>query len=417
MKKENLYTKLPDTPGVYLMKDARGRIIYIGKAGNLKRRVSSYFQKAHDYRIEKLVSEIRTIDHRTTDSALEALILESALIKKHQPPYNIREKDDKSFLYVEVTKEKFPRVLLVRGKELAEKRRGTLFGPFTFASELKEALRILRRIFPWNTHGPEELAKFKESLPAKAGRRRACFNYEIGNCPGACAGTLAPRDYARTVRYLKDFFEGKKQVILRSLERDMRAAAKALEFEKAARLRGQVFALRHIRDTALINKSEFGDFGAAEGVFRRIEGYDISNISGTSAVGSMVVFMNGEPDKNEYRKFRIRTVHQSDDTAMLREVIERRLGRIPPAGGWTLPDLLLIDGGKGQVRTVERVLAEHGVKLPVVGIAKGPERKKNEFIGTLPKWASEQTLIRVRDEAHRFAVAYHRVVRGHRSLH
>ncbi len=401
MKEEKLYSHLPDTPGVYLMKDAVGRILYIGKAGNLKRRVSSYFQKAHEYRIEKLVSEIRKIEYRPTDSALEALILESALIKKHQPFYNIREKDDKSFLYVEITKEKYPRVLLVRGKELAAQSRGTIFGPFTFASNLKEALRILRHIFPWNTHDPEALAKFK----------RPCFDYEIGNCPGACTGRLTTGEYAKTVRYIRDFFRGKKQAILRSLEREMKAAAKKLEFEKAARLRGQVFALRHIRDTALINKDEFGDFDGRQSSPRRIEGYDISNISGTSAVGSMVVFTGGEPDRNEYRKFRIRWITQSDDTGMLREVIGRRLGN-----DWPLPDLMLIDGGKGQVHAAETVLSEHGVRIPVVGIAKGPERKKNEFIGMVPKWADEKVLIRIRDEAHRFAISYHRTLRGHRSL-
>ena len=404
MKTANLYKRLPDTPGVYLMKDARGRILYIGKAGNLRRRVSSYFQKAHDYRIEKLVSEIRKIDHRPTDSALEALILESTLIKKHQPPYNIREKDDKSFLYVEITKEKFPRVLLVRGKELAQESRGTIFGPFTFASNLKEALRIIRHIFPWNTHDPEQLAHFK----------RPCFDYEIGNCPGVCTGHLSAKEYAKTVRYIRAFFEGKKQAILKSLEKEMKQAAKKLEFERAAKLRGQVFALRHIRDTALVNKDEFGDFSDTRYTLpdtRRVEGYDISNISGTSAVGSMVVFVGGEPDLDEYRKFRIRWVTQSDDTGMLKEVIERRLGN-----DWPLPDLMLIDGGKGQVHAVESVLSEQGVKIPVVGIAKGPERKKNEFIGMLPKWADKEVLIKVRNEAHRFAITYHRTLRGHRSF-
>ncbi|MEK7512861.1 MAG: GIY-YIG nuclease family protein [Patescibacteria group bacterium] len=436
------YRHLPETPGVYLMKGAKGHLLYIGKAGNLKRRVSSYFQKAHGSRIERLVSEIRSVEYRKTDSALEALILESALIKKHQPPWNIREKDDKSFLYVEITRERFPRVLLVRGKELAAESRGTLFGPFTSASNLKEALRIIRRIFPYNLHPPEELKRLT-ALPAEAKRRRACFNFEIGMCPGVCTGTLSAREYAKTVRYIKDFFRGRKQAVLRSLEREMAAAAKRLEFERAAKIRGQVFALRHIRDTALVNRDEFGDVGAtrlSSPVARRIEGYDISNISGTSAVGSMVVFTSTglasglAPDKDEYRKFRLRwvvppkptrhtakavggqnTPHPASlaggDTGMLREIIARRLGN-----DWPLPDLMLVDGGRGQVNVVLKVLAENGVKIPVVGIAKGPTRKKNEFVGPLPTWTDERTLIRVRDEAHRFAISYHRTLRGRESF-
>src|SRR3989344_1918439 len=175
---KRLYKNLPQTPGVYLMKSASGRILYIGKAANLKRRVSSYFMRANDARIEKLVGEIKKIDYKKTDSALEALILESKLIKKYQPLFNVKEKDDKSFLYVEIAREEFPRILLVRGTDKSKRER---FGPFTSASNIREALKILRRIFPWSTHEAEQIAKRKSQ-----GAHRPCFDYEIGLCPGTC---------------------------------------------------------------------------------------------------------------------------------------------------------------------------------------------------------------------------------------
>lgn len=382
--------KLPDSPGVYLMKNAAGRILYIGKAGNLKRRVSSYFLRPHDSRIQKLVSEIRKIDYEPTDTAIEALVLEARLIKKHQPPFNVREKDDKSFLYVEITKEKFPRVLLVRGKE---KPAGKRFGPFTSASSIREALRIVRKIFPFSMHEPTR--KFS----------RPCFEYQIGICPGTCTSAISRASYMKNIRNIRLFFEGKKEAILRVLEKEMRAASKSLEFETADKLKRRIFALRHIQDVALITEDELR---APEAVAPlRIEGYDISNISGTSAVGSMVVFMGAMPDKNEYRKFRIRTISRSDDVGMLKEVLRRRLHN-----DWPLPALMLIDGGRGQVSAAKTVLNEFALRIPVVGIAKGPERKRNDVIGIIPKGVLKATLVRVRDEAHRFAISYHKRVRG-----
>jgi excinuclease ABC subunit C len=412
----NLYQNLPETPGVYLMKDGNGRILYIGKAGNLKRRVSSYFLRPHDSRIEKLVSEIRDIDYKKTESSLEALILEAELIKKHEPPFNIKEKDDKSFLYVEITDEEFPRVLLSRGKKLEKqshevKTRKFKFGPFTSASSIREALRIIRRIFPYNIHPPEKIKKFG----------RTCFDYEIGLCPGVCAGLINKADYAKNVRNIKLLFEGKKSKILKNLEKEMKSASRLMEFEKAEKLKRQIFALRHIQDVALIADEQILNSirepaDEVQNSEKRIEGYDISNISGTSAVGSMVVFTNGQPDKNEYRKFRIRTIKKSDDVGMLKEVLRRRFSRTLPAGGWPLPALILIDGGKGQVNGAKKVLEEIGLRIPVIGIAKGAKRKKNEFIGEIPKGFDTKMLIKVRNEAHRFAISYHRALRGRTSL-
>jgi len=397
---KTLYEKIPETPGVYFMKNAEGEILYIGKAANLKRRVSSYFLRPHDYRIQKMVSEVRSVDYQKADTALEALILEAKLIKENLPPYNVLEKDDKSFLFVEITKEPFPRVLLVRGKE-KKAANGIHYGPFISGVSIREALRILRRIFPWNVHPATTVGTFS----------KPCFDCEIGLCPGTCVGGVSKRDYAKTIRSLKLIFEGKKEKILRLLEKEMAVASKTMEFERAAKLRGQIFSLKHIQDVALIRDTDFG-FPGFPAEPSRIEGYDISNISGDSAVGSMVVFTNGKANVEQYRKFKIRTFKSSNDVGMLKEILRRRLRHRE----WPLPTMMLIDGGKGQVNAVHEALDEAGFRIPVVGIAKGPERKKNEFVGDVPEGIEEKTLIRVRNEAHRFAISYHRLLRGARSL-
>ena len=390
---------------MYLFKDASDKILYIGKAGNLKRRVASYFERPPDYRIERLVGDIKKIDYKKTDTALEALILESELIKKHQPPFNVKEKDDKSFLYVEITLDSFPRVLLARGKD---KPAGERFGPFTLAHSIREALRLVRKIFPFNTHEPEKIGRFT----------RPCFDYEIGLCPGTCVGAISRGEYLKNIRNIKLFFTGKKKQILKWLKREMKSASRALEFEKAETLRRQIFALQHIQDVAFITEDNLTPNTPALPAGRynlkpafRIEGYDISNISGTSAVGSMVVFTNGKSDKNEYRKFRVKTIHGSNDVAMLKEVLYRRF-----RNNWPKPDLILIDGGMGQVNAAKLVLRKLSLSIPVVGIAKGAKRKKNEFIGKIPPGIGERALIKVRDEAHRFAQAYHKKLRSARML-
>ncbi len=368
------------------MKNAAGGILYVGKAANLHRRVSSYFLRPHDSRIESLVSEIVTIDHEDTDTSIEALILESQLIKRHMPPYNIREKDDKSFLYVVFTKDIFPRVLLVRGKDLAGDE-GELYGPFVSASSARAALRIIRNIFPWSDH-------------LKEGKRgdKPCFNCQLGLCPAVCTGGITKTDYAKNIRNLKLFFRGEKKKIICGLEADMQKYAKSLQFEKAESIKRKLFALQHIQETALIGKDE--DLGGPIG---RIEGYDISNISGTNAVGAMVVFTDGVRDLAEYRTFNIRTVTGPNDVGMMREVLTRRFEN----KAWPLPDGILVDGGLGQVNMARVVLNEFNLKIPVVGIAKGAERKNNVFIGTMPKCGTKEIMIRVRDEAHRVSRARH----------
>jgi excinuclease ABC subunit C len=404
--REHLYKDLPDTPGVYLMKNAAGEVIYVGKAGNLKRRVSSYFTRPHDYRIERLVLEIASIETKHTDTAIEALILEAELIKTITPIFNVREKDDKSFLCIEITKEPFPRVILVRGKDVHQ---GNRFGPFTSATSLREALRIIRRIFHFNTHPPEKIGTFA----------RPCFDAQIGLCPGTCVNAVSKKEYAKTVQRVKLFLEGKKARVVALLEKEMKAASRKQEYEEAEKLRQQIFSLRHIQDIALIKENEIS---VGEEKPFRIEGYDISNISGTASVGSMVVFEGSKPNKAEYRKFKIKTVTGSDDVGMLTEVLSRRFKRSvdaagsPPVGGWPLPDLILVDGGIGQVNAARRVLSAAGLKIPLVGMAKGTKRKRTDVIGRVPAGVLLSTLKKVRDEAHRFAQSYHRNLRGRQFL-
>lgn len=418
MNNNLLKKSLPTTPGVYFMKNAAGKILYVGKAANLKRRVLSYFQRPQELRIARMVGEVTRVDFEKTDTVIEALILEARLIKKYQPQYNVLEKDDRSFLYVVITREKFPRVLLLRAREaLSYDRPLGRFGPFTSAASLREAMHVLRRIFPYSVH---DLNAKRSTLNA-----RPCFDYQIGLCPGTCAGVITSREYKKIIRQLVLFFEGKKQRILRELTRDMHTYARELKFEEAAVIRRRIAALQHIHDIAVL-----GDKHARGNDFHRVEGYDISHVSGTSAVGSMVVFADGVSDKAQYRKFKIKTVSGSNDVGMLAEVLRRRFSNHYPVGRssdrivrgheWPMPDLVLIDGGLPQVNAARNILSELQVFIPVVGIAKGPERKRNDFFYPHELHAAvarnRDMLIRVRDEAHRFAIKYHQWLRNTKSV-
>ncbi|MEY4745387.1 MAG: hypothetical protein RL272_1332 [Candidatus Parcubacteria bacterium] len=398
---------LPPEPGVYVMRDAGGKILYIGKATSLRTRVGSYFVRPADARIAKMVTLIRSIDYERTPTAVEALLLEAKLIKKHQPPYNVMEKDDKSFVHLAFTREAFPQPVLIRGHELARTPKRTfmkVYGPFGSAASVRAALDTLRRSFPWTT--------------CKPGRPRPCFYRHLGLCPGVCTGDITSAQYKKIIRGLTRFFEGRRDAVVRDMRRDMRRAAAAEEFEEAAAIRNRLYALEHVRDIAVIKREEAG-LGEFIDIFGRIEGYDISNISGQDAVGSMVVFEDGEPRKSAYRIFAIRDVHGPDDVAMMTEVLRRRFARANVAGGgghaWKNPGLILVDGGLGQMNAARRVLEERGLKIPLVGIAKGFDRKQDELVYDKGDYeiarlvqAFKPLLQRLRDEAHRFAVSWHR---------
>jgi excinuclease ABC subunit C len=397
-----LKLKLPKVPGVYFMKDKTGEILYVGKAGDLRRRVSSYFERPQDARVSKMLSRVSKIDWQKTETVIEALILEAELIKRHSPPYNIKDKDDKSFLYVVITRETFPRVLMLRYKEAAAFNKPLAkFGPFTSPASLRQALDILRRIFPWSAH---DLKARNHNLKI---RSAPCFDYQIGLCPGNCIGAITATEYGKSIRQLIKFFRGQKKNLIKELKMEMSRAVNDLNFEKAARLRKKIDSLGHIQDVALITKDE----PSSKNQFRRIEGYDISNISGASAVGAMVVFANGIPDKSQYRKFKIKTVKGANDTGMLAEILRRRFNHPE----WSFPDVVLVDGGITQVNAARNVMKELKLEIPVIGIAKGKERKRNDFLYPLGMhkavFETRDALIKVRDEAHRFAVKYHRKLR------
>ena len=380
--------KLPQTPGVYIYRDKAGKIIYVGKAVNLRRRVSDYFRGAKDGKTTLLVAEIATIEHRETPSALEAMILEANLIKKHQPIYNIKEKDDKSYLFLWISRGDWPRVATVRATDLHQipEKNPRLFGPYTSGAALKSALEIIRPIIPYRSC---------RVLPKKK-----CLYGHLGLCPAPCEGLISANDYRLSINYLSAFFRGSKRTIVQELKREMRVAAKNKNYEVAAILRDKVRSLEHIKDIAVLSRDD------RPTIYGRIEGYDISNIQGASATGSMVVYVEGSAEKSEYRKFRVKNVAGANDIAMLSEVLTRRLRHKE----WPMPDLIIIDGGEGQINMAAKALAVAGISnIPLVAIAKGPQRKKDDFRfrGRVPQ-RDLKLFKQVRDESHRFAIGYYR---------
>ncbi|MDD5489352.1 MAG: GIY-YIG nuclease family protein [Candidatus Moranbacteria bacterium] len=408
----NKIKKFPKSPGVYEFCDKQGKILYIGKATSLKDRVGSYFLKnAHLDRpnIEPMVSQIADIKIHESDSVLEALILESNLIKKHQPKYNVMSKDDKSFGYFVITKEKFPRVVILWKTELGKVAAKKIYGPYMSKHQMNIALKLIRRIFPFHSN--------------KQQTEKGCLDFQIGKCPGPHAGAITRADYLKNIRNIEMILRGEKKRLISALKKEMKDYAKNHEFEKAAEARNQIFALEHIRDVALISDEIKIPDTKYQIPNTRIEAYDISNIGGDYAVGSMVAFANGKADKNEYRKFKIKTVIGIDDVAMMKEVLFRRF-----RNNWPKPDLILLDGGKGHLNMAQRII--HGLKLeiPIVAVAKGPTRKKldiyqSKFLLTYlgrneeirekyNRILSDSNLIeRIRNEAHRFAISYHKKLR------
>jgi excinuclease ABC subunit C len=528
---------MPTSPGVYLMKNAQGDILYVGKAANLRHRVRSYFAAGQKLtpKLERMVVQVNDIDFFITASEHEALILELNLIKRHHPPYNVRLKDDKTFPYLKIdTAEDWPRVQVTR-RLLEDGAR--YFGPFASAWSLRQTLKVIRRVFP-----------FRSCSRNITGRdSRPCLEYYVNNCLAPCIGAVSSEEYNKVIKDLILFLEGKQESVLRKLENEMQQSAEALNFEKAAILRDQVqaakdviegqkiaiklsgeqdvialasdrdqtcaqvffirggkligresFTLRGTRyeepqiimtsfvkqfydsstyipprlllqypleDRAIIedwlqskrgsrvrilvpqrgSKKQLIDIAvenARQGLEQskikqqktvleaalaeiqkelelpaapaRIEGYDISNIQGAAAVGSMVVFEQGRPKPSHYRRFRIKTVSGANDYAMLQEVLQRRFKRASDTtNGWAIrPDLVLIDGGKGQLNAVRTVMEAAGItSVPIASLAKENEaiflpRRARPII--LPRQSPGlQLLQRVRDEAHRFAIGYH----------
>lgn len=395
---------LTDNPGVYLFFDARKELIYVGKASSLKNRVRSYFAGKKSPRpIEEMIYKVVDINTETTDSALEAAILEGFYIKKFRPKYNIQWRDDKSWNYIGVTKDAYPRVVTIRQHELntdKKKEFKYLFGPYPGLNS-KVAMKILRKLFFISTCMPDA--------------KRPCFYYQLGECLGVCVGEISALDYKqKVIRPLVLFLDGKKKLLLKDIEKEMTKAAKAQNFEEAARLRNQLSHLKKIQDIALLNESFMRDKIGSASVVKRVEGYDISNLGSSDKVGSMVVFDEAGAVKSQYRKFKIKTVAGQSDVDCLAEVLERRLKHKE----WAMPDIFLIDGGLPQVNRAKKVLDTFGIRTVIVGIAKGSERKRNDFLvlradDIMKEWIrnNKQLLIKVRDEAHRFAITFNRAQR------
>jgi excinuclease ABC subunit C len=477
---------IPVSPGSYQFLNGEGSVIYVGKAANLKSRVCSYWQKSADHNGFKqaMVEEVKKIKWIETDTEIEALLLEANLIKKLQPYYNVLQRDDKRFQYIKITLgDEVPGVFTARKIDKA----GRYFGPFVSGLAVKETLKTLRRIWPYCTE--------------KKFQKKPCFYYQINRCAGACGQVVTREEYLeQVINPIIAFLEGRKKEVVRKLEvrskklekqiRKLEVRSKKLEklesttpqplLEKEGReykspfkverleklkelenLKYQMGNLNRVLEEARVVSAsekfeadvvELGKILSLPETPRRIEGYDIANIFGREAVGSMVVFVEGEPDKNEYRKFKIRIGQgEANDTGMLREVLERRFAHglvnnelrimnngseeppLPPfrKGGsdaWALPDLIVVDGGKGQLNVAVAVLKRAKLDIPVLAISKGEglrsagapdkiffpgEKKPLQLSLSSP---ALHIIKRVRDEAHRFAIGYHRKLRGKRFI-
>jgi excinuclease ABC subunit C len=443
---EKLKTKLanlPKTPGVYFHKNIHGEIIYIGKAANLRNRVRQYFQKsrARDIKTDTLVSEITDVEWRELETEADALFLEAELIKRYLPPYNILLRDDKSSIFVRVDyKSDYPTVSTIR-RPLDDG--ATYFGPYYNSYAIRKALRYLRRAFPYATN-------------KQSGQKRASLYYHIGLDPGLEEGRTSLEAYRANLKKLMQYLSGERVQLIRQIERDMRKASKDKDFEQAAKYRNQLFALQ-----ALSRQSLFGDREALDASLDyalvslkdlldlkeppvKIEGFDISHMQGTDTVASMVVFVNGIPDKASYRKFKMR-IMGNDDFAHMNETLTRRL-REENRKKWSLPDLILIDGGKGQLSAAIEARDRAGqAQIPMIGLAKREEEiiihKELSVLGVDPENFKKQAerckayivesddflsillpkdshavklLQRIRDESHRFAVSYHSTLKRNR---
>ena len=392
---------LPDKPGVYYFK-ADGNILYIGKATSLRDRVRSYFnsdvQRSRSPLIQKMVDKAEDITYETTGSVLEALIKERNEIQSKQPVYNTKEKDDKSHNFVVITDEKFPQVRIERERELQTvidpDDIQDSFGPYTSKSQLEEALKIIRKIFPF---------RGKKCTPAEDKRGdKPCFSYQIGLCPGVCTGEVTVEEYEDTIENLRLFLQGNTDDLKDKLKADMQQAADNKNFEKAQDIKQKLFSLDHIDDVALIEKESTQ--ASAPGT--RLEGYDIAHTSGQDMVGAMVVLENGEAKKSGYRKFNIKSVEEkSNDPKALAEVIRRRLKHTE----WPYPDVFVIDGGKAQRNAVLKELDDAGVKIPVVGVVKDDSHSPKELIGPGEVIDDHRKNIQITNsEAHRFVQSFHK---------
>lgn len=411
---------LPASPGVYFHKSASGEVIYVGKAAVLKNRVRQYFHKTgKDIKTEALVREIADTDWIVVDTEMDALFLESEMIKRYKPKWNILLRDDKTVSYVRIDmKSEIPYVSFTR---TPQDDKATYIGPFYGKAAVEKALRIMRKVFPY----------YDKPYDGKK-----TLHTDLGLTPGIEVGRTTPQEYKKNLRKLRLYLEGGRHKLLKDLEKQMLDAAKAEKFEEAAEIRAQLFGLRELQKKIVFSDKEFLDISSDQALSdlqnmlnlpeppRRIEGYDISHQSGTNVVGSMVVFTNGASDRSEYRKFKLRQ-QKNDDTANLHEVIERRLKH----SEWMFPNLVILDGGLNQVNAVKDLLWAHNIA--VIGRDKSGDHTRNAAVRIIiPEHAKTNNgdetyrtvllrpdshvaklIARIDDEAHRFAITYHTLLK------
>jgi excinuclease ABC subunit C len=410
MTKETLKKKKnPSAPGVYFFLGSKKEILYIGKATSLKNRIASYFAndiiEKRSRLIEKMVLGAKTVEWTVTDSVLEALILESNLIRTHKPTFNSISKDDKSYNHLVITNESYPRVLVVRGKDLAtkftEEKILYHFGPFTSGTLFREALKIVRKLFRFYDTKVEVGTE-----KSKMTRGIIDFNKQIGLYPT----DANKKEYAKTIRFVRLFFEGKKQTIIKELEKEMMKSAKEEAFEAAGVIKKKIFALQHIQDIALI-KDESRSYVDENNV--RIEAYDVAHLAGSDMVGVMTVVEGGEKRPYDYRTFKIKTIIGSNDTGALSEMLVRRL-KHPE---WKLPQILVVDGSTAQKNAAERILTKLELVIPVVAVVKDEHHKPIRLIASKKLLETYQSdILLANAESHRFALSFHKKLRGKRLL-
>ena len=382
-KKHNL----PDNPGVYFFKKGKD-ILYIGKATSLCDRVRSYFSsdliKTRGMLLVDMVTQADNIDFQKTDSVLEALILEAELIKKHQPIYNTKEKDNKSYNFLVITKDSLPKVYIERGRTISfdRKQYKKVFGPFPSQNQLQSALKIVRKIFPFITN--KSSSKLYE---------------QIGLEPNMSSSD-AKKDYLKNIRNIALFFQGKKGDLIKKMEAEMKSFAKNKEFERAAKIRNQIFSLNHLNDVSLIK-----DENVHVGSKVRIESYDVAHMSGKNSVGVMTVVEDGEVKKSDYRKFILRDTKRGDDVGGIEEILTRRLKH----DEWPLPQIFVIDGGVGQRNRANKIIKSHSLNTPVVSVVKDDRHKPRDILGPkniVSKYKKD--ILLSNNEAHRFAIDFFR---------
>ncbi len=402
--------ELPDCPGVYLFTKGKGRskeVLYVGKATSLRDRVRSYFDDdlivTRGPRVVDMVTKSESISFETVPTVLEALVREAALIREYRPKANVEGKDDKTFLYAVITDEEIPRVLAIRGKDIDFKAKisngqklKAIHGPFPSGYQLREALRLIRRIFPfYDTERPvAELGKH--------GKAKVEFNRQIGQYPR----NMDRKEYLCSIRNVSLYLSGRVKALRTTLQKEMKEAAKEERFEDAAILRGQLFALDHVQDVSLI-KEDRGEKDDSP----RIEAYDTAHLSGTNAIGVMVVTENGLPVKKDYRTFRIRGIGGktlNDDIASLKEILHRRFGHPE----WPYPKAIVVDGGKTHKKAAEEALEKLGLRIPIVAVVKDEKHRPREILGGLRGRVRDADAVLANSEAHRFAISRHRWARG-----